>query len=192
MFYYMIHRFNIIPFSGTDIESKFVRIFMIGTCMHILTHGLLYSNIGNSIEHLKKYRYLIYLMWLIDFGYLAWEFMFNQDGLKIIYGDNPSIANFSKLEIDSNLSVKQKQVQEQSPFIKKGEQAKLENKPNDNSVNKQAESPKMENKEGVNKEGVNKEVANAKQICETTTIDPALSEKNPDTEIPVFEESRSA
>jgi hypothetical protein len=64
MFYYIVSN---LPFiKSIDDDSKFFKILVIGSICYVVLHAILFSNIGENIELIKKYRKYLYYLWGAD------------------------------------------------------------------------------------------------------------------------------
>ncbi len=64
MFYFIVSKLPII--AGISDGTKEFKILLIGSICYLVLHALLFSNIGNNIELITKFRNYMYYLWAID------------------------------------------------------------------------------------------------------------------------------
>jgi hypothetical protein len=161
MFYYIVSNLSFIK-SITD-SSKFLKILIIGSICYIVLHAILFSNIGDNIEVLRKYRNYVYYLWVADCAltYGKVQYVDRVEKNLVEYEESESEENKDKSseeESESESSVDSKEVnnltREQvleklkeenntpSPFMKKDEveQAKPQINPTNTGMNGSATS----------------------------------------------------
>lgn len=145
MFYYIVSKLPAIVSVNDD--SRVYKIFIIGSICYVILHAYLFSNIGENIELVKKYRNYIYYLWVLDLAFTGFtsnlfgaseenddnsEHNDNEEKKNVQYNDKESvnkesynkIQKLSREEMLKQLAMSRrlppiKEESQGSPFIKK-------------------------------------------------------------------------
>lgn len=55
-------------------RHKMIYYYSIGAILYIILHWLLFSSLGNNNELIKKYRYLIYIIFAMDISFTSYKY----------------------------------------------------------------------------------------------------------------------
>lgn len=129
MFYFIVSKLPII--SNITDQSKLYKIMIVGSICYVILHAILYSNIGENIELIRKYRKYMYYLWGLDTVLTAGYLKFFNKNISAIReideseeeSKNESTHKLTREEVLEKLQEQDKQ-ESSSPFIKRDELVK--------------------------------------------------------------------